>query len=184
MADEQPRKKAPARLPFDALAGMQPLFDKVRAATEAADKSFGPSVRAIDAHNARMQQIYADIAETRAESDRLAAQAADGFIASHRAKLEREKRALDLSAEILDHQRQLVEMQSALLELQQQQSAEARVDRRIQYVVLIVAVLALAIPTGLASHSLWWGVAAAGAAILGCALIGLVIIGRSQGTQT
>lgn len=60
-------------------------------------------------------------------------------------RIDREKRALELTEQLADAQNELSRTQADLLEVQRAQVEDARHDRRIQYAVLAVAVLTLAV---------------------------------------
>jgi len=56
--------------------------------------------------------------------------------------------ALELSRRILEQQQRMVESQKDLLDLHVEQGTQARHDRRIQYSILGVAIIALAVAIG------------------------------------
>ena len=93
--------------------------------------------------------------------------------------LDREQRALDLSAQLVEQQRLLVETQQETLSLLSRQEEGAARDRRFDQAVLLVAAIAVVAPTvatvAVASHSWFWSVFAAVASSVALGLLCLLV---------
>lgn len=96
-------------------------------------------------------------------------------------RIDRERKALELSAGIL-------ETQQALLARQESQAADAAHDRRLEYAVIVLAILAITVPlaTTVAQTTKSWGwtVLAAAASLAACLILALLIVRGRQGKES
>ena len=107
---------------------------------------------------------------------------ADMFAAERAEKdgaLDRQHRALDLSAQLVEQQRLLVETQQETLSLLSRQEEGAARDRRFDQAVLLVAVIAVVAPTvttvAVTSHNWFWSVFTAVASSIALGLLCLLV---------
>ncbi|MFC0221178.1 hypothetical protein [Nocardioides zeicaulis] len=104
-------------------------------------------------------------------------------------RVEREKLSLQLTEQLATAQRDLVQSQSRLLQIQRDQANESRRDRRIQYAILSVAVVALVVaisaPVALETKSVGWVlVSALGTLAVSALAAALLIRGRKSVTPS
>lgn len=101
----------------------------------------------------------------------------DGPGSPQRAQAERELRGLDL-------QQQLVDAQKQLLEQQIRQSLDSEKDRRIQYAVLVIAVLGitttLVVAVAVATSSWVWSLLAGVGSTIALALLALLVMSERE----
>ena len=138
-------------------------------------------VRKWQANQAVVSMVLRKMAEEERERQeqlaRLSESIAETRFAPERQRIEREVRALELQGQIADTQR-------AMLELQIRQGADARQDRRIQYAVLVIAVLGISATivatVAVASGSVWWSAFAGLTTTIALALLALLVMSERR----
>ena len=123
-----------------------------------------------------LADITRDLAGERDEAHERLVSLANTVGAEKREEVEREIRGLEL-------QQQLVETQRAMLDQQIQQSVDAAHDRRIQYAVLVLAIVGITttivVSVAVATQSVWWALlAGVGASLVDAALAVVIVRGR------
>lgn len=125
------------------------------------EKGFDPSslFRPQQMQSERLEQWRRENARQQEEIHVSLLRAAEEEDQREQQRIERELKNLELIGALVEQQQAMLQTQGDLLSEQRKQAAEGIVDRRLQYSILICAILAIAaavgVPVYAETHSLW-----------------------------